>query len=144
MTGRDFMACAEKFSQGSTEAELRSAVSRAYYGAFHDVLALLHVCGVWLPKTEQVHVKMGFCLRDCGDPDAANTGRQLDILRSRRKVADYDLNDNRFAARSAVAVEIERARRILATIDQIDSSSGTGFRTKIRNHAKLLGLNVSE
>jgi hypothetical protein len=31
MTGRDFVACAEKFAKGSSEAELRSAVSRAYY-----------------------------------------------------------------------------------------------------------------
>jgi uncharacterized protein (UPF0332 family) len=102
MTGSDFLACAEKFSKGSTEAELRSAVSRAYYGAFHEALALLHVCGVWLPKTEQVHVKLGFCLRDCGDLGATTAGRELEILRSRRKIADYDLGDNRFAAPSSV------------------------------------------
>ena len=59
MTGRDFVACAEQFARGPTEAVLRSTVSRAYYGAFHEALALLHACGVWLPKTEQVHVKAG-------------------------------------------------------------------------------------
>jgi uncharacterized protein (UPF0332 family) len=36
MTGRDFIACAERLAQNSAEAELRSAVSRAYYGAFHE------------------------------------------------------------------------------------------------------------
>ena len=87
MTGRDFVACAEQFAEGLTEAVLRSAVSRAYYGAFHEALALLHACGVWLPKTEQVHVKVGYCLRDCGDPDTAKAGQQLDILRSKRKVS---------------------------------------------------------
>ena len=40
MTGRDFIACAERFAQSSTEAELRTAVSRAYYGAFHAIRRL--------------------------------------------------------------------------------------------------------
>ena len=54
MTGRDFVACAEQFAQGSSEAMFRSAVSRAYYGAFHEAVSLLHDCGVWLPKPVQV------------------------------------------------------------------------------------------
>ena len=33
MTGRDFVACAERLSHSPDEADLRSAVSRAYYGA---------------------------------------------------------------------------------------------------------------
>jgi len=144
MTGRDFVACAEKFAKGSSEAELRSAVSRAYYGAFHEALALLHACGVWLPKTEQVHVKVGYCLRDCGDPDTAMAGQQLDVLRSRRRIADYDLDDNRFAASSAVRREILRARQILETFDRCRTQPAADFRAKIRSHASLLGLTVSD
>jgi hypothetical protein len=78
MTGCDFVTCAEQFAGGPTEAIQRSAVSRAYYGAFHEALALLHACGVWLPKTEQVHMKVGYCLRDCGDQDAAKAAREKD------------------------------------------------------------------
>ncbi len=144
MTGRDYIACAEHFAEGSSEAVLRSAVSRAYYGAFHEALALLHACGVWLPKTEQVHVKVGYCLRDCGDPDTAMAGQQLDVLRSRRRIADYDLNDSRFAASSAVRREILRARQILETFDQCRTKAATDFRAKIRAHARLLGLTVSD
>ncbi len=59
MTGRDFIACAERFAQSFVEAELRSAVSPAYYGAFHEALSFLRDSGVRLPKTEQVHVKVG-------------------------------------------------------------------------------------
>ena len=144
MTGRDFVACAEQFARGPTEAVLRSAVSRAYYGAFHEALALLHTCGVWLPKTEQVHVKLGYCLRDCGDSDAAEAGRELEILRSKRKAADYDLVDDRFVAARAVSSEIARARKILATIDQLNSGAATDFRAKVRACARLLGLSVSD
>ena len=87
MTGRDFMACAEQFAEGLTEAVLRSAVSRAYYGAFHQALALLHACGVWLPKTEQVHVKVGYCLNKLFRPHSGPgvTGGSLNsIIRSCR------------------------------------------------------------
>ena len=144
MTGRGFMACAEQFAEGLTEAVLRSAVSRAYYGAFHEALALLHACGVWLPRTEQVHVKVGYCLRDCGDPDTAMAGQQLDVLRSRRRIADYDLDDNRFAASSAVSREILKARQVLETFDQCRTKATGDFRGKIRSHARLLGLTVSD
>ena len=144
MTGRDFIVCAEQFAEGLTEAVLRSAVSRAYYGAFHEALALLHACGVWLPKTEQVHVKVGYCLRDCGDPDAATAGQQLDVLRSRRRIADYDLGDDRFAASSAVRREILKARQILETFDRCRTKATADFRAKIRSHARLLRLTVSD
>ena len=144
MTGRDFIACAEQFAEGITEAVLRSAVSRAYYGAFHEALALLHACGVWLPKTEQVHVKVGYCLRDCGAPDTAKAGQQLDVLRSKRKVADYDLADNRFADSIDAGREVLRARQILETFDRCRSQAAADFRAKIRSHARLLGLTVSD
>jgi uncharacterized protein (UPF0332 family) len=144
MTGRDFIDCAEQFAEGHTEAVLRSAVSRAYYGAFHEALSLMHSCGVWFPRTEQVHVKVGYCLRDCGDLDAAKAGQQLDVLRSRRKIADYDLSDNRFAASSAVRREILHARQILETFDRCRKRATGDFRARIRSHAKMLGLMVSD
>jgi uncharacterized protein (UPF0332 family) len=144
MTGRDFINCAEQFAEDRTEAVLRSAVSRAYYGAFHEALALLHACGVWLPKTEQVHVKVGYCLRDCGDQDAAMAGQQLDVLRSRRKIADYDLHDDRFADSRAAKREILKARQILEIFDRCHNKAAADFRAKIRSHAKLLGLTVSD
>ena len=144
MTGRGFVACAERLSQSSDEADLRSAVSRAYYGAFHQVRALLSVCGVQVPKTEQVHVKMEFCLRGCGDPIAAHAGQQLERLRARRKAADYDLDDTRYITASAVQSEIRRALEILEAIEDRLSDSTSGFRAKVRAHAKLLGLTISD
>ena len=53
MTGRDFVACAEQFAKGSSEAELRSAVSRAYYGAFHEACTVAigkRLVGLLRPK----------------------------------------------------------------------------------------------
>jgi uncharacterized protein (UPF0332 family) len=144
MTGRDFITSAASLAKSSAEADLRSAVSRAYYGAFHEARALLHACGVWLPKTEQVHIKLGYCLRDCGDPIAADVGHQLEALRAKRRVADYDLDDNRFAAPSAARPEILTARDIVGALDALRPNEASDFRAKIRAHAKLLGLPVSD
>jgi uncharacterized protein (UPF0332 family) len=142
MTGRDFVACAERFAQSSMEAELRSAVSRAYYGAFHEARALLRNCGVGLPKTEQVHVKVAYCLQDCGEANAAQAGQQLELLRDQRKVADYDLDDGRFADRRSAKSEVTRARQILEALEHCRAAGD--FRAKVRGHAKLLGLSVSD
>jgi uncharacterized protein (UPF0332 family) len=144
MTGRDFVACAERLSQSVGEADLRSAISRAYYGAFHYVRAALSECGVQVPKTEQVHVKMEFCLRGCGDPIAAHAGQQLERLRARRKAADYDLDDTRYITASAAQAEIRRALEIHEAIENCLTSSTSGFRAKIRVHARLLGLAISD
>ena len=149
MIGRDFLAfalrCLQGFEEaGPEEADRRSAVSRAYYGAFHEARALLRRCGISLPKTEQVHVKLGYCLRDCSDPNAAKAGRQLDTLRAQRKVADYDLDDRRFASIHAAQTEVARAHRIVETLDLCRSAPTDDFRAKIRSHARLLGLVVSD
>jgi uncharacterized protein (UPF0332 family) len=142
MTGRDFLACAERFAQSPVEAELRSAVSRAYYGAFHEAMSLLRESGVRLPRTEQIHVKVGFCLRDCGDAIAAKAGQQLEVLRNERRAADYQLDDARFADAIKVQSEVARARRIVTHWDQCRAAAG--FRLRVRAQAKLLGLTLSE
>jgi len=144
VTGRDFLVTAEHFAKGPTEGALRSAVSRAYYGAFHEAIALLDICGVRLPTTEQVHVKLEYCFRDCGDPNAAMAGRELELLRAKRKAADYDLSDKRFLAAGAVDAEIKRAQRIINAIDQFRSGGPNDFSDKVRAHAKFLGLVVSD
>jgi uncharacterized protein (UPF0332 family) len=144
MTGSEFITCAESLASGVLEADRRSAVSRAYYGAFHEARARLRACGVRLPKTEQVHVKMGYCLCDCGDPIAERAGRHLETLRAQRTVADYDLDDGRFMASGAARSEIVRARQIVEALAKLGRAEAAEFRAKIRAHAKLLGLVVSD
>ena len=132
MTGRDFITCAASLAKSSAEADLRSVVSRAYYLAFHEARALLHACGIWLPKTEQVHVKMGYCLRDCGDPIAAEVGHQLETLRAKRRVADYDLDDNRFVAPGDARSEVLKGRDIVGALAGLRPDETSEFRAKIR------------
>jgi len=41
MTGRELLAVAQQLAGAGTEAEWRSAISRAYYAAFHVARELL-------------------------------------------------------------------------------------------------------
>ena len=46
MTGRDVLAVASQLAAGSTEAEWSSAISRAYYAAFHVAPNCWRICGL--------------------------------------------------------------------------------------------------
>jgi uncharacterized protein (UPF0332 family) len=91
MDGKDFLEVAEALSTGYREAEWRSAVSRAYYAAFHVARRLLRQCGFLVPQGDQAHAFLWRRLSNCGHPDVVNAGQLLNSLRGRRNWADYDL-----------------------------------------------------
>jgi uncharacterized protein (UPF0332 family) len=139
MTGEELLIVAA----GATEAHHRSAVSRAYYGAFHVARRVLEELGVRLPKGEQVHAKAVYCLQDCGDANSAEAANELVALRSERNRADYDLERLVYRKREA-ATQVTKARTIVMILDQCRSGPGAQeFRAKVRAQAKLLGLPVS-
>jgi uncharacterized protein (UPF0332 family) len=92
MTGRDFLVLANRLAAASTEAEWRSAVSRAYYGAFHEARQLLTELGFTVPRDDRAHKYLSFRLSNAGNPLARLAGSELDILRGDRNAADYDLH----------------------------------------------------
>lgn len=51
MNPRDFLEVANDLLSGDSEAEGRSAISRAYYAAFHVALNLFRCCGFHPPDT---------------------------------------------------------------------------------------------
>ena len=90
----DFLDLAEHLLSHGTEAALRTAVSRAYYGAFHRAVLLIREMGVALPIGPESHQKVRFCLMEAGDASSLYAGDMLQSLRQDRNVADYDLIDN--------------------------------------------------
>jgi len=91
MTGEDFLSVADSLLEGSSEADWRSAVSRAYYGAFHVARRLLHQCGFLVVSGEQAHAFMWMRLANSGHPDVVAAGKDLSELRRNRNWADYEL-----------------------------------------------------
>lgn len=100
MDPREFISLAIRLSSSSRESDLRSAISRAYYGAYHVAGELLEGCGIVFSGKElygaDVHRKVRFCLRESGNHDAAKAGEKLGSLRDERNQADYALKLRKF------------------------------------------------
>jgi uncharacterized protein (UPF0332 family) len=144
MNGEKFLTLAAELASGATEAHYRSAVSRAYYGAFHVARRLLEDVGVHLPKGEQVHAKATYCLQDYGEANAGEAADDLETLRNERNRADYDLDRTVYQQRVA-ETEVKKAQQIVAALQQCRSGpNAADFRAKVQAQARLLGLPVSE
>src|SRR5687767_10011663 len=110
MKPTDFIAVATKLSADTEEAALRSAVSRAYYGAMHEARVLIESCGFKFGT--DLHGKLPMCMDSSGDADLRTAGSQLGTLRTIRNDADYKLADPKFSKKFA-ALQIAIAIKIV-------------------------------
>jgi uncharacterized protein (UPF0332 family) len=69
MNSRDLLEVADDLLGALAEAHWRSAVSRAYYAAFHEARRLLRHCGFVVPRSEKGHEHLWLRLSNCGYPD---------------------------------------------------------------------------
>src|SRR5688572_7765094 len=95
MTGSEFTTLAGKLlamNPQPTESLLRTVVSRAYYGAFHQTLEFLETIGV---PVQSDHGLPPRYLQNCGNAEAISAGRQLSELQSHRVLADYQLRSQK-------------------------------------------------
>ena len=122
MDFRLFLALADSLSQGTSEAEWRTAVSRAYYAAFHLASERLEAMGFRVPRrTEQSHIFVSRRLSNSAELAVDRTGGQLNALRGDRNRADYDKNV-KVSAKDARDAVID-ARAIIAILDQLGRDS---------------------
>lgn len=115
MTGHEFIALAGKLATASGEATLRTAVSRAYYGAFHVVLAFLKELDC--PITND-HKAPAWLLVESGNLNAEQAGQLLNDLQKARVWADYKLNDAQFVANDFVRDQVEAAHLVCSQLDK--------------------------
>ena len=143
MNPTDFIGLAIKLSNSSQEAELRTAVSRAYYGAFHSARGLLEECGIDFPPQElfgaDIHRKVRFCLANAGNADAALVAGRLGSLRRQRNMADYDLKTDKFARpnRKNVGASLQTAKDVIDALDRCrDEPTCDQLRETVRAYAR--------
>ena len=122
MTGPDFIDIAAKLTAstnwGSDESRHRTAVSRAYYGAFHSVCALLREWGIAVRRSSYGHQDAHDLLWQSGHELARGVASLLDHLRSARIRADYRLDDRQYLTPSAAKSCVESATDLLRRLDQ--------------------------
>ena len=112
MTGDDFIHLAGKLATSVDEAALRSAVSRAYYGAFHLALQFLEDIERRIPRNAQAHVQATRTLQNSAHPDAYRAGSLLGDLHTERIKADYRLDDKRVGTSAFARTCVETAHEI--------------------------------
>jgi uncharacterized protein (UPF0332 family) len=123
MEPRGFLVLAEALSQGTTEAEWRSAISRAYYAAFHMARRLLVQCGFTVPRADRAHAYLFLRLANSSHPDVQKAGGELDSLRGIRNEADYDLA--KAMNQSTASMQVRIAGDVIKVLE-------TGFQEPIK------------
>jgi uncharacterized protein (UPF0332 family) len=141
MDPTDFISLAIRLSNSQRESDLRTAVSRAYYGAFHLSRRLLGDCGVQLSRKDlykaEVHLKLRYCFGESGNEEAVLISKKLGSLRERRNEADYDLDSTTFAHPSNVAMEIRIAQEITESLTRCRiEPTFSALREKVRAYAR--------
>ena len=137
MDPREFLTLARQLALASNEAAWRSAVSRAYYAAFHVAKQLLEDLGFAVPRADRAHGHVWLRLSNCGDLEVQDTGTDLNELRSDRNMADYDL-----ARPLRLAVMRNQLLSAADIIRVLETASLDPTRTAITNAMKVYERDV--
>ena len=115
MTGRDFLPVAFALAADPAEAAWRSAISRAYYAAFHVARELLTDLGFTVAGGSGAHDYLWLRLQNSGDLQVKHAGSDLNALRGQRNKADYELR--RALAQAIARNEVKVAEQIIQTLE---------------------------
>jgi uncharacterized protein (UPF0332 family) len=137
MDFRQYLTLAATLAAGTTEAEWRSAVSRAYYAAFHFARSLLIDLGFRAPPGERAHAYIWLRLANAGAADVRIAGNRLNALRGRRNRADYDAHPSWI--QPMAANEVKSAEDI---IQALDAAAVDPIRTQITDAMKVYERDV--
>lgn len=91
MDPQTFLTLANEWVQGPLEAHWRSAVSRAYYAAFHVARLLLEDLSFEVERGDRAHAYLTHRLCQCGHPEIGAAATTLIDLSRSRNEADYNL-----------------------------------------------------
>lgn len=141
MKPNEFISVATQLLAGEGEGRFRSAVSRAYYGAFHVAKEFLFDCGVNIGIDALAHRNVCWCLANSGEPVMVDISRLLEALRKERNDADYKLSSQRFVQRGPAKAEVERAKKIVTFLAAYQTDEAKNrVAPSIRTYASKIGL----
>jgi uncharacterized protein (UPF0332 family) len=119
MDGTAFIALAGKLAAvpAADEANYRTAVGRAYFGAFHLARTFLVELGFKPVANANIHAFVRHYLQGSNHADASLAAAQLADLQAARNRADYDLGDAHVGTRGFAMVNVERAHRVVSALE---------------------------
>jgi hypothetical protein len=124
MEGAAFCDCAQRLLAVPTadEADLRSVVSRAYYGAYHHCKRfMIDVLKIRPPEGgSSLHNKLPFALANTSHPVIVAIGHKLETHRRNRNDSDYDLLKRSAGTRPNAACVVREIQTLRYQIDQFN------------------------
>jgi len=130
MSGRDFLAIAEKFRSSPNEAERRTSIGRSYYALYNLVIGTLKDEGVVFHQTGDDHRHLISYLSKVNHPVTGRIGQALNDLRTQRNTADYEMTAT-VGDRTSELV-YEKAKRAVLQFDTIPTADLKSIARKIQ------------
>ena len=121
MNGQNFIEIAGMLAAnqlGDSAARNRTAISRAYYGAFHRVIEFLASFNVTVPSNHQSHHIAYQKLFQTRIPSAQEAADLLNDLRGERNTADYDLDRPAPEKTANAMLSVESAHDLCACLEE--------------------------
>src|SRR5437660_388502 len=115
MNFRDYLTVATRLMTGATEADWRSAISRACYAAFHVGCELLWTLGFTVPRADRAHAFVWLRLSNSSHVQVSDAGSDLSHLRGERNRADYDPGCT--IPQTTALMRVATADKIIRTLD---------------------------
>ena len=117
MDPRNFQTLAAKLASGTSPAEIRTAVSRAYYSVFNVGVEVLKRIGFGVSEGSSGHGEVEHRLSNSGNINVEKVGSQLSDLRSRRIKADYRLSTKQIENQKSAQALVRQAHKMIQTLD---------------------------
>jgi uncharacterized protein (UPF0332 family) len=139
MDPREFLTLASNLVVGTSPAEIRSAISRAYYAIHHVSSEILSELGAQIKKSGDRHGYVWKCLSNSGDTEIIKVGSQLGDLQSKRNKADYDLANTSIESQKTAQGIVEQTKRMIQIIEGCRSEpKRTKIAKAIQEYEKVL------
>ena len=137
MDPRNFLTTANELANktSATAADLRTAISRAYYAAFNT--GLEHLAKLNQAWENLNHGEVARYLSNSGNSHIETAGKNLERLHSLRITADYRMRDPRLENKDTVIFWIRRTRNIVDLLDQ--HCHGSAVANGIREYERKVG-----
>ena len=138
MNPLDFHKVADYLVRQDGAAELRSAISRAYYGTFLYCCKKINELGFNLPRDATAHTQVSQYLNNCGDLKLQSVASQLSDLRHTRNLADYFLTCEKVEKPDNARANVQQAKKMVQIVkDRFDKNS-TDIASKIEEYRKRI------
>lgn len=117
MNPREFQNLASTLANGKTPAEIRTAMSRAYYATHNVGVEFLSGLGFRIPKNASGHGEVWNRLSNSGDKEIMNVGSKLQTLHGMRLRADYRLDEKEVENQKTAQGLVEQANSMIKVLD---------------------------